>query len=84
MVHGDPGETAAFQNVADAFETLHPGVQVTLINIATGDADYFARLGSDLVAGTPADVVYMDYRDAGRYYANGSFQPVTASWPPAR
>ncbi len=80
MVHGDPGETEAFEHVATAFEALHPGVQVTLINIATGDADYFARLGADLVAGTPADVVYMDYRDAGRYYANGAFQPVTAQF----
>ncbi|MCC7359899.1 MAG: sugar ABC transporter substrate-binding protein [Anaerolineales bacterium] len=80
MVHADPNEVVAFQKVAEAFEARHPGVSVTLVNIATGDADYFARLGSDLVAGTPADVVYMDYRDAARYYANHAFQPITAQF----
>ena len=77
MVLGDPAETKSFQDVADAFEALHPGVSVTVITLASEEEDYFARLGADLAAGTPADVIYMDYRDAGRYYANGAFQPIT-------
>lgn len=78
MVLGDPAETKSFQDVAAAFEALHPGTTVTVITLASEEAEYFVRLGSDLAAGTPADVVYMDYRDAGRYYANGSFQPIGA------
>jgi multiple sugar transport system substrate-binding protein len=78
MVLGDPAETKAFQDVADAFEAQNPGVHVTVITLASEEADYFARLGADLAAGTPADVVYLDYRDAARYYANGAFQPITA------
>jgi len=78
MVLGDPAETKSFQAVAAAFEALHPGTTVTVITLASEEDEYFTRLGADLAAGTPADVVYMDYRDAGRYYANGAFQSISA------
>jgi multiple sugar transport system substrate-binding protein len=77
MVSGDPAETQAFQDVAEAFEAENPGADVTLITVASDEEAYHVRLAADMAAGTPADVVFLDYRDAGPFYANGSFQPIT-------
>ena len=61
MVFGDPAELAAYQKLVDAFHATHPDIQVELIHIP-GQADYRNRLAADLAAGSPADVLLINYR----------------------
>jgi multiple sugar transport system substrate-binding protein len=61
MVFGDPAELAAYSQLVDTFQKQHPQIQVEIIQIP-GQSDYRKRLAADLVAGTPADVVLINYR----------------------
>jgi multiple sugar transport system substrate-binding protein len=73
MVFGDPAEVQAYQDVVTAFEVRNPGVKVELINIP-GQSDYRKRLAADFAAGTPADVVLMNYRRFSPYAAKGALE----------
>jgi multiple sugar transport system substrate-binding protein len=61
MVSGDAAEKAAYERLVAAFRERHPTIQVTLIHIP-GQSDYRKRLGIDFAAGTPADIVLINYR----------------------
>jgi multiple sugar transport system substrate-binding protein len=75
MVFGDPAELAAYQSLVDAFEVGHPDVDVELIHIPD-QGDYRQRLGADFAAGTPADVVLINYRRYGPFAAAGVLEPL--------
>jgi multiple sugar transport system substrate-binding protein len=75
MVFGDPAELAAYQELVAAFEAGHPGIDVELIHIP-GLLDYRQRLGTDFAAGTPADVVLINYRRYGPFAARGVLEPL--------
>ncbi|MGH2543377.1 MAG: extracellular solute-binding protein, partial [Ardenticatenaceae bacterium] len=60
-IFGDPAELAAYQSLVAAFEAKFPTIDVELIHIPS-QSDYRARLGTDFAAGTPADVVLINYR----------------------
>ncbi len=75
MVFGDPAELAAYQGLVDAFEAEHPDIDVELIHIPD-QADYRQRLGADFAAGTPADVVLINYRRYAPFAAMGALEPL--------
>ena len=77
MVFGDPGELAAYRTLVTAFEAANPDIDLELIEVAS-QGDYRQRLGADLAAGTPADVVLINYRNQAAFSAKGQLEPLTA------
>jgi len=75
MVFGDPAEHAAYQSLVAAFETEHPAIDIALIHIP-GQSDYRQRLAADFAAGTPADVVLVNYRRYAELAAAGALTPL--------
>jgi multiple sugar transport system substrate-binding protein len=77
MMFGEPAEVAAFQTVADGFEAQNPGAKVTLVPVPGDEEEYHARLASELVGGTPPDVVLIDYDAAAQFYDTGALQSLS-------
>lgn len=75
MVFGDPAEKAAYATLVQAFRERNPGIAVQLTHIP-GQSDYRQRLGADFAAGTPADVVLMNYRRYAAFAAKGALEPL--------
>jgi len=75
MVFGDPAELAAYQKLVDSFSQDHPDIQVELIQIP-GQADYRKRLAADLIAGTPTDVLLINYRRYAAFANTGALEPL--------
>ncbi len=75
MVFGEPAEVQAYQGLVRAFEAGHPTVTVQLIHIP-GQSDYRKRLAADFAAGTPADVVLLNYRRYAAFAAAGVLEPL--------
>ena len=75
MVFGDPAELAAYQDVVSAFEAAQPAIDVELIHIPD-QGDYRERLGNDFAAGTPADVVLINYRRFAPFAQAGVLEPL--------
>ena len=75
MVFGDPAELAAYSQLVDTFQKKHPKIQVEIIHIP-GQSDYRKRLAADLVAGTPADVVLINYRRYAAFAKAGALEPL--------
>jgi multiple sugar transport system substrate-binding protein len=73
MVFGDPAELAAYQKLVDSFKQQHPEIQVELTHIP-GQADYRTRLTADIIAGTPADVVLINYRRYAAFAQKGALE----------
>jgi multiple sugar transport system substrate-binding protein len=75
MFFGDPAELAAYQGLVSAFEAAHPSIDIELVHIPSL-GDYQARLGADLAAGSPADVVLINYRRYAPLAARGALEPL--------
>jgi multiple sugar transport system substrate-binding protein len=75
MIFGDTGEKAAYEALVAAFTARHPDIPVTLLHIP-GQSDYRKRLGVDFAAGTPADVVLLNYRRYAAFAAKGALEPL--------
>ena len=75
MVFGDPAEKAAYEGLVAAFTRQHPHIDVKLIHIP-GQGDYRKRLGADFAAGTPADIVLINYRRYAAFAAKGVLEPL--------
>ncbi len=75
MVFGEPAELAAYQSLAEAFESKHPEIQIELIHIPS-QGDYRKRLVADLAAGEPADVVLVNYRRFAGLALKNAFEPL--------
>ena len=75
FVTGDLAEKDAYQAIVNAFNGRQANVKVTLSHVASAD-DYAKRLTADFAAGTPSDVVLLNYRRFGAYAARGAFDPV--------
>ena len=75
MVFGDTAEKAAYEQLVSAFERAHPNVDVALVHIP-GQSDYRRRLAADFAAGTPADVVLLNYRRYAAFAARGVLEPL--------
>jgi multiple sugar transport system substrate-binding protein len=74
-VSGDPEETQAFVDVAEAFEASQDAIDVDLVVIAERD-DLIARLSTSLAGGEPPDLFLMNYRYLGQFEAKGAIEPV--------
>lgn len=75
MIFGDTGEKAAYEALVAAFRERHPDIPVTLLHIP-GQSDYRKRLGVDFAAGTPADIVLLNYRRYAAFAARGALEPL--------
>ena len=75
MVFGDAAEKAAYERLVAEFMRRAPDVQVSLVHLA-GQGDYRKRLGVDFAAGTPADVILLNYRRYGAFAAKGALEPL--------
>jgi len=75
MVFGDPAELKAYQTLVKVFITQHPEIEIELIHIP-GQSDYRQRLAADFAAGTPADVVLINYRRLAGFAIKHALEPL--------
>jgi multiple sugar transport system substrate-binding protein len=75
MIFGDPAEKAAYESLVAAFEQRTPSIDIDLVHIPS-QGDYRTRLGVDFAAGTPADVVLINYRRYAGFAAKGVLEPL--------
>ncbi len=75
MVFGDPAEKAAYETLVAQFEKNHARIDINLLHIPS-QGDYRRRLGTDFAAGTPADIVLMNYRRHAPFAAKGVLEPI--------
>ena len=75
MIFGDPAELKAYQTLAGAFEQKHPSIKIELIHIPS-QGDYRTRLAADFAAGTPANIVLINYRRYAGFAAKGVIEPI--------
>ncbi len=75
MVSGDAAERNAYQSLVDTFHTAHPDIRVNLIHIPSA-GDYRTRLITDFAAGTPPDVMLLNYRRYGQFAAQDLLEPL--------
>jgi multiple sugar transport system substrate-binding protein len=68
-------ELAAYQSLVDAFADYELDIDVELIHIPD-QSDYRRRLSTDFAAGTPADIVLLNYRRYAAYAARGVLEPL--------
>lgn len=75
MLWGDPAELRAYQTLVDTYAARFPGARVELTHIPS-EPDYRKRLAVDYAAGTPPDVVLLNYRRYGGFVARGLLEPL--------
>lgn len=75
MISGDAAEKAAYDKLVAAFSAKHPTIAVSIVHIP-GQGDFRKRLGADFAAGTPPDVVLLNYRRYAAYASRGAFEPL--------
>jgi multiple sugar transport system substrate-binding protein len=75
MVFGDPAELRAYQVLVAAYEARYPGAHVELVHIPD-QAEYRKRMAVDFAAGTPTDVVLINYRRYAGFAAKGLLAPL--------
>jgi len=75
MVFGDPAELKAYQTVVTAFEQKYPQIKVEVIHLPS-QGDYSNRLAADLAAGTPADIVLLNYRRYAGFVSKKALAPL--------
>jgi multiple sugar transport system substrate-binding protein len=75
MVFGDPAEKAAYETLVAEFKKRNAAIEVELVHIPD-QADYRRRLAADIAAGTPADVVLINYRRLGAFAAKSLIEPL--------
>lgn len=75
MIFGDVAEKAAYEQLVAEFQKQQPQIVVNLIHIPS-QGDYLKRLGADFAAGTPPDVMLMNYRRYADFAAKGALEPL--------
>ncbi|MCC6889866.1 MAG: sugar ABC transporter substrate-binding protein [Hyphomicrobiales bacterium] len=75
MIFGDPVEKAAYESVIAAFTKTTPTVSVDLIHIPSQGA-FRQRLAADFVAGTPPDVMLINYSRYAGFARRGQLAPL--------
>ena len=75
MIFGDPAEKAAYEGLVAAFEAKQAEIDVSLIYVPD-QRDYRKRMGADFAAGTPADIVLINYRRYAAFAARGVLEPL--------
>ena len=75
MVSGDNVEFDAYKRIAAAFEAANPAIKVDLVYIPAS-GDYRNRLDADIAAGSPSDLVFMNYQRYAVFAAKNQLTPV--------
>jgi multiple sugar transport system substrate-binding protein len=75
MVSGSPEELKAYQTLVAAFEKQNPNTKIDLTHIPSS-GDYSTRFNADLAAGTPANVVLINYRNYAGFAQKGALEPL--------
>lgn len=75
MVSGGQEEFLAYQTLVEAFQSDTPGYRIDL-RYVPGDGDYRRRLAADIAAGTPPDVILLNYRRIAPFAAEGAMTPI--------
>jgi len=75
MVFGDTEELKAYKSLQAAFEKKFPTIKLELIHIPS-QTDYRKRMAADFAAGTPADVVLINYRRFASLAVKGALAPL--------
>jgi multiple sugar transport system substrate-binding protein len=75
MIFGDTAEKKAYEDLVAAFHGKFPSIKVNLQHVPS-QSDYRKRLGTDFAAGTPADIVLINYRRYASFAANGVLEPL--------
>jgi multiple sugar transport system substrate-binding protein len=75
MVFGDAAERAAYELLVAGYTRRRPQAQIALVHVP-GQGDYRKRLGVDFAAGTPADIVLLNYRRYAAFAAKGALEPL--------
>jgi len=76
MVFGDPAELAAYQTLVDAFEVEHQEIDIDLQHVPS-QGEYRQRLAAGFSAGSPPDVMLINYRRMGTFADQGGLEPLT-------
>lgn len=74
-VFGDTGEKAAYDSLVADFEKKYPKIDIELQHIPS-QSDYRKRLGTDFAAGTPPNIVLLNYRRYSQFAAKNQLEPV--------
>lgn len=75
MIFGEPAELQAYHTLVDAFQGGHPEISVEVIEVPN-QGDYRSRVAADLAAGSPADIVLINYRRFTELAAKNAFEPL--------
>lgn len=75
MVWGDTAEKQAYEQLVEAFRRQQPQLEIELVHVP-GQSDYRKRLGVDFAAGTPADIVLLNYRRYAAFAAKDVLEPL--------
>ncbi len=75
MVFGDPAEYNAYKTLVDAFNERHLDIHVELTHVPS-PKEYRTRLVTEFAAGTPPEVMLMNYRRYASFAANGMLEPL--------
>lgn len=75
MVFGGPEELAAYESLVEAFHQAQSEVQVEL-RYVPDQAEYRRKLAADFSAGTPPDVMLLNYRRFAAFAGQGGLTPV--------
>lgn len=66
QLSGGEGEIKAAEELVRAFETAHPGTDVTMVPVAS-PGEHVAKLATSFAAGKPPDVFLINYRRFGAF-----------------
>jgi multiple sugar transport system substrate-binding protein len=75
MVFGDPAERQAYVELVQAFQQAQPEVRVTLTHVPS-PREYRTRLATEFAAGSPPDIMLMNYRRYAGFAAAGLLEPL--------
>jgi multiple sugar transport system substrate-binding protein len=75
MVFGDPAEFAAYEQLVAAFTREHPDISIQLRHLPS-QAEYRQRLATDFSAGTPPDIMLLNYRRFAEFAGQGALEPL--------
>ncbi|MEY9871969.1 multiple sugar transport system substrate-binding protein [Streptacidiphilus sp. MAP12-33] len=71
----DPNQKPAMQQIANAFEKLHPNITVDVE--LTPNANYWTKLQTEAASGTAPDVFWMSTTRIGLYAGQGQLLPLS-------
>ncbi|MCB8946177.1 MAG: sugar ABC transporter substrate-binding protein [Ardenticatenaceae bacterium] len=75
MVFGDPAEYAAYEELVAAFTAAHPDIPIQLRHIPS-QSEYRQRLATDFSAGSPPDIMLLNYRRFAEFAGQNALEPL--------